>query len=83
MQNITLFDFRDHSLSLFFFHEQQMSMTLFIYLFIIGPCWLSILYIAICTCQSQTPNLSPVPFFSPLLAINSFSKSVSLVSFSK
>ena len=24
----------------------------------VGPCWLSILNIAVCTCQSQTPNLS-------------------------
>ena len=23
----------------------------------VGPCWLSILNIAMCTCQSQTPNL--------------------------
>ena len=30
----------------------------------IGPCWLSILYIVVCICQSQTPNLSlpPSPF---------------------
>ena len=32
----------------------------------VGPCWLSILNIAMCTCQSQTPNLSPpsstIPF---------------------
>ena len=24
----------------------------------LGPCWLSILNIAVCICQSQTPNLS-------------------------
>ena len=24
----------------------------------VGPCWLSILNTAVCTCQSQTPNLS-------------------------
>ena len=23
----------------------------------VGPCWLSILNIAVCTCRSQTPNL--------------------------
>ena len=76
MQNIILFDFRDHSLSLFFFffHEQQMSMTVFIYLFIYlfiynSPCLLSILYTAICTCQSQTPNLSPVcPILLPTVS---------------
>ena len=27
----------------------------------IGPCWLSILFIAVCTCQSQAPNLSLLP----------------------
>ena len=26
----------------------------------VGPCWLSILSIEVCTCQSQTPNLSPL-----------------------
>ena len=26
--------------------------------YIVGPCWLSVLNIAVCTCQSQTPNLS-------------------------
>ena len=39
-----------------------------------GPCWLFILKIAVCTCQSQTPTL-PLPHdaFS-LVTINSFSK---------
>ena len=29
----------------------------------VGPCWLCVLNIAVCTCQSQTPNLSfpPLP----------------------
>ena len=27
----------------------------------VGPCWLSILNIAVCTCQSQTPILSLPP----------------------
>ena len=31
----------------------------------VGPCWLSILNIAMCTCQSQTPNLSLPSPFSP------------------
>ena len=41
-----------------------------------GPCWLSVLKIAVCTCQSQTPTLPPPPpdAFS-LVTINSFSKS--------
>ena len=29
----------------------------------VGPCWLSILCILVCTCQSQTPNLFPAPAF--------------------
>ena len=36
----------------------------------VGFCWLSILNIAVCTCQSQTPNLSI------LVTIISFPKSV-------
>ena len=35
----------------------------------VGPCWLSILNIAVCTCQSQTANLSPPPNPSPLVTI--------------
>ena len=31
----------------------------------VGPCWLSVLNIAVCTCRSQTPNLSPPPTFPP------------------
>ena len=27
----------------------------------VGPCWIPILNIAVCTCQSQTPNLSLPP----------------------
>ena len=30
--------------------------------YIVGPCWLSILNIAVCIHQSQTPNLSLPPF---------------------
>ena len=41
----------------------------------VGP-FLSILYIAVCICQSQIPNLSLPP--SPLVTINLFSMSVSL-----
>ena len=33
--------------------------------YIVGPCWLSILNIAVCTCQSQTPYLSLPLIFSP------------------
>ena len=48
----------------------------------VGPCWLSILNIAVCTCQSQTPHLSlSLPTLPPLVTINSFSKSVSLFLF--
>ena len=28
----------------------------------VGPCWLSILYIVVCICESQTPDLSLLPF---------------------
>ena len=31
----------------------------------VGPCWLSILYIVVCTCQSQTPQLSLPPTLPP------------------
>ena len=44
--------------------------------FTTGPCWLSILNMAVCTCQFQTPSLSIPPFFLSLITINSFSKSV-------
>ena len=44
----------------------------------VGPCWLSILNTAVCTCQFQTPRLSLPPHPSPLVTISSFSKSGSL-----
>ena len=47
-----------------------------------GPCWLSILNIAVCTCQFQTPSLSLHPTLPPV-TICSFSKSVSLFLFCK
>ena len=31
----------------------------------VGPCWLPILNIAVCTCPSQTPSLSLPPYISP------------------
>ena len=42
----------------------------------VGPCWLSILNTAVCTCPSQTP----IPLLHPfsLVTISSFPKSVSL-----
>ena len=51
----------------------------------VGPCWLSFLNIAVCTCQSHNPKLPnyPLPHFSPLVTISSFSKSVSLFLFCK
>ena len=43
----------------------------------VGPCWLSILNIVVCTCVSQTPSISlPAPF--PLVTISLFSKSMSV-----
>ena len=46
--------------------------------YIVGPCWLSILNTAVCTCPSQTPRLSLfLPFF-PVTSISSFSKSMNL-----
>ena len=36
----------------------------------VGPCWLSILNIAVCTCQSQTPNLSLPPHSPPVVTIS-------------
>ena len=46
----------------------------------VGPCWFSVLNIAVCTCQPQTLNLSPLPPF-PLVTKISFSKSVNLFLF--
>ena len=46
----------------------------------VGPFWLSILNIAVCTCQYQTPNLS-LPHTLPPVTISSYSKSVSLLLF--
>ena len=31
----------------------------------VGPCWLSILNTAVCTCSSQTSSLSLPPIFPP------------------
>ena len=42
----------------------------------VGPCWLSIFYIVVCICQSQTPNLSLSP--PPLVTINLLSMSESI-----
>ena len=50
----------------------------------VGPCWLSILNIAVCTRQSQTPSLSLHPPFTLTPGtISSFSKSVGLFLFCK
>ena len=49
----------------------------------VGPCCLSILYIVVCICQSQPPNLSLLPHIFPLVNINSVSKSLSLFLFYK
>ena len=45
----------------------------------VGPYWLSILYIVVCICQSQTPTLSR-PHLSPLVTLSLFSKPVESVS---
>ena len=49
----------------------------------VGPYYLSILYIAMCISQSQSPNLSLLPHISPLVTMNLFSKSLSLFLFCK
>ena len=52
----------------------------------VGPCWLSILNVAVCTHQSQTPNSSlpaAAPHLSPLVTISLFAKLVSLFLFYK
>ena len=49
----------------------------------VGSCWLSILYIVVCICQSQPTNLSLPPHIYPLVTINLVSKSLSLFLFYK
>ena len=41
----------------------------------VGPFWLSVLTIAVCTCQSQTTNLSLTSAYT-LVTINSLSVSI-------
>ena len=48
----------------------------------VGPCWLSILNTAVCTCWSKLPNY-PFPPFFPLATISSFFKSLNLFLFCK
>ena len=48
----------------------------------VGPCWLSILNRAVCTCPSQTPNY-PFPLSFPLAIVSLFSKPVNLILFCK
>ena len=47
--------------------------------YIVGPCWLFILYIVVCICQFQTPNLLLPPL--PLVTLKLFSISVGLFLF--
>ena len=47
------------------------------------PCYLSNLYIEVCICESQTPNLSLPHPLSPLVTISLFSMYVSLFMFHK
>ena len=49
----------------------------------VGPFYLSTLYIVVCICQSQTPNLSLPDPLSPLVTISLFSVSVNLFLFCK
>ena len=42
--------------------------------------WLSILYVVVCICESQSPNLSLSPCRSSLVIISLFSTSVTLIS---
>ena len=49
----------------------------------VGPCWLSVLNIAVCTCQSRTPNLFLPLYPSLLLTISLCCKSVSIFLFCK
>ena len=44
----------------------------------VGSCWLSLLNIAVYTCQSQTPNVSLLPTLPALVSISLFSKSMSV-----
>ena len=43
--------------------------------YVVGPCWLLILNIALCTCQFQTPWSIPSPHLSLLVTTKLFSKS--------
>ena len=49
-------------------------------MYTVGPCWLSILNIEACMCQSQIPSISLPPFLPHKfkVTISLFSKSVSL-----
>ena len=60
------------------------SLSCFICLFVssVGLSWLSILSRTMCTCSSQTPNLSLCPAL-PAITITSFCKSLSLLPFCK
>ena len=48
----------------------------------VGSCCLPSLYIIVCICSSQTPNLS-LPCLSPLVTVSLFSMSVNLFLFCK
>ena len=49
----------------------------------VGPCWCSVLYIAVCMCSLQALDLSPLPHLSSLVALSLFLISVSLFLFCK
>ena len=49
----------------------------------VGPCYLSLVCIVGCICQSQPPNLFLIPHICPLVTINLVSKSLTLFLFCK
>ena len=79
--NVVLVSGAQQSDSVTHIHESILFQTLFSFgllqsirqsslCYIVGPCWLSILNIVVCTCQSQTSNLSlPHPITINLLFV--------------
>ena len=71
MSNVILVSGVEQSDSVIYIHVSMLSQILFPFrlrnieqsslCYPVGPCWLSILYILVCTCQSQSPNLSLPP----------------------
>ena len=72
---------KPHIIYIYNIHFQIFSLKRYykILCYIVGPCWLSILYIGTHLCSSQTPIYPPFP----LVTISLFSKFVSLLLFYK